>query len=66
MDVNDNVTEAKPQLNGSKNYTVLAKDRTTTNNGLLNQTINRVKKEQLINENIANGLKNPNPRATQF
>ena len=66
MDVNDNVTEAKPQLNDSKNYTVLAKDRTTTNNGLLNQTIDRVKKEQLINENIANGLKNQYPRATQF
>ena len=59
MDVNDYIREAKRQLNNSKNYKVLAKDPTTTNNNLVNQNIDRFTKEQLINENIANGLENP-------
>ena len=66
MDVNDYIREAKRQLNDSKNYKVLAKDPTTINNDLVNQTIDRSTKEQLINENIANGLKNPSPRTPQF
>ena len=49
-----------------KNYNVLAKDPTATNNDLVDQTIDRFTKEQLINENIANGLKNPSPRTSQF
>ena len=36
MDVNDYVREAKRQLNDSKNYKVLVKDPTTTNNDLIN------------------------------
>ena len=66
MDVNDYIREGKYQLNDSKNCKVLAKDPTTTNNNLVNQTIGRFTQEQLINENIANGLKNPSPRAPQF
>ena len=49
MDVNDYIREAKQQLNGSKNYKVLVKDPTITNNDLVNQTIDRFTKEQLIN-----------------
>ena len=49
----------------SKNYNVLAKDPTATNNDLVNQTIHRFTKKQLINENIANGLKNPSPGTPQ-
>ena len=52
MEVNDYVREANCKLNDSKNYKVLAKDPTTTNNNLLNQTIDIFKKEQLINEYI--------------
>ena len=66
MDLNDYIRETKHQLNDSKNYKVLAKDPTTTNNNLVNQTVDRFTKEQLINENIANGLKNPSPRTPQF
>ena len=66
MDVNDYIREAKRQLNEPRNYKVLAKDPTTTNNDLINQTIDRFTKEQLINDNIANGLKNPSPRTPQF
>ena len=66
MDVNDYIREAKRKLNDPRNYKVLAKDPTTTNNDLINQTIDRFTKEQLINDNIANGLKNPSPRTPQF
>ena len=66
MDVNDYIRESKRQLNEPRNYKVLAKDPTTTNNDLINQTIDRFTKEQLINDNIANGLKNPSPRTLQF
>ena len=66
MDVNDYIRHAKCLLNDSKNYKVLAKGPTSTNNDLVNQIIHRFTKEQLINENIANGLKNPSPRTPQF
>ena len=66
MDVNDYIRKAKRQLNDPRNYKVLAKDPTTTNNDLINQTIDRFTKEQLINKNIANRLRNPSPRTAQF
>ena len=46
MGVNDFVREDKHQLNDSKNYKVLAKDATTTNKDLVNQTIDRLKKKK--------------------
>ena len=66
MNVNDYIREAKRQLNDPKNYKVLAKDPTTTNNDLVNQTIDRFTKEELVNESIVNWLKNPSPRTPQF
>ena len=54
MGVNDYIREAKCKLNEPMNHKVLAKDPTTTNNDLTNQTIHRSLKEQLINDNIAN------------
>ena len=66
MDVNDHAREAKRQLNHSRNCKVLAIDPTTSNNELVSQTTHRFKKEQLINENIANGLKNQSPGTLQF
>lgn len=66
MEVNVYIREAKRQLSDSKNYKILAKDPTITNHNLVNQTIDRFKKEQLINENIANGLKNQSSRTPQF
>ena len=44
MNVNDYIREAKRQLNYSKNYKVLAKDPTITNNEFINQIIDRLKK----------------------
>ena len=66
MDVNDSIREAKRQLINPRNYKVLAKYPPTSNNDLINQTIDRFTKEQLINDNIVNGLKNPSPRTPQF
>ena len=66
MDVNDYIREAKRQLNRPRNYKVLTKDPATTNNDLTNQTVDRFPKEQLINDSLANGLKNPSPRTPQF
>ena len=66
MGIIDYIMKAKHQLNDSKNYKVLAKDPTTTNDNLINQTIDRFTKEQLINENTANILKNISPRTPQF
>ena len=66
MDANDYTWEAKRQLNDTRNYKVLGKDPTTTNKDLINQTIDRFTKEQLINEKIAIWLKNPSPRTSQF
>ena len=66
MEVNDYVREANCKLNDSKNYKVLAKDPTTTNNNLFNQTIDIFKKEQLINEYISNELKNQSSRTPEF
>ena len=66
MDVNDYIRETKRQLNEPRNYKVLAKDPTTTNNDLINQTIDRFTKEQLINDNIENGLKNLEPRSFTY
>ena len=47
MGANDFVREDKHQLNDSKNYKVLAKDPTTTNKDLVNQTIDRLKKKKI-------------------
>ena len=44
MGVNGYIREAKRQLNDRKNYELFAKDPTTTNNDLVNQTIDRFKK----------------------
>ena len=66
MNVNDYIREAKRQLNHPRNYKVLANDPATAKNDLINQTIDRFTKEELINDNIVNGLKNLSPRTLQF
>ena len=44
IDVNDYIREAKRQLNNPRHDKVLVKDPTTTNNALINQTIDRFTK----------------------
>ena len=62
MDVKDYINEAHRQLNNKNHYKTLNKDPTTTNAKLVNDTIQRFKKEKLHKEKIADGLKVSNPK----
>ena len=62
MDVKDYINEAHRQLNNKIDYKILNKDSTTTNAKLVNDTIQRFKKEKLHKEKIADGLKVSNPK----
>ena len=61
MDVKDYINEVRRQLNNKDNYKKLNKDSTTTDAKLVNDTIQRFKKEKLLEEKIADGLKVSNP-----
>ena len=62
MDVKDYINEAHRQLNNKNHYKTLNKDPTSTNAKLVNDTIQRFKKEKLHKEKIADGLKVSNPK----
>ena len=49
VDVKDYIKEAERLLTNIKNYRKLQKDPTTTNMKLVNDTIERLKKQKLIN-----------------
>ena len=57
MDVKDYINEAHGHLNNKDHYKILNKDPTVTNAKLINDTIQRFKKEKLLKEKIADGLK---------
>ena len=57
VDVKDYLKEAERQLNNTENYRKLQEDPTATNMKLVNDTIERFKKQKLINEKVAEGLK---------
>ena len=56
------INQAHRQLNNKDHYKKMNKDHTTTNAKLVNGTIQRLKKERLLKEKIANGLKVSNPK----
>ena len=60
------VTETEQQLNNTENYRKLQEEPTATNMKLVNDTIERFKKQKLINEKVAEGLKRNNPKAPKF
>ena len=66
MDVEDYINEAHRQLNNKDHYEILNKDPTTTNAKLVNDAIQRFKKEILLKENIADGLKVSNSKTPKF
>ena len=55
VDVRDYIKEAERQLNNTENYGKLQEDPTATNIKLVNDTIERFKKQKFIN--VAEGLK---------
>ena len=66
MDVKDYIKEAEQQLDNTKNYRKLQEDPTTTNMELVNDAIERFKKQKLINEKVAEGLKRNDPKTSKF
>ena len=66
MDVKDYIKEAARQLNNTENYRKLQEDPTATNMKLVNDTIERFKKQKLINEKVAEGLKRNDPKTPKF
>ena len=64
--VKDYMNEAHCQVNNKDHYKILNKKLTTTNAKLVNDTIQRFKKEKLLKEKIADGLKVPNPKTPKF
>ena len=66
VDVKDYIKEAERQLNNTENYRKLQEDPTATNMKLVNYTIERFKKQKLINEKVAEGLKRNDPKTPKF
>ena len=66
MDIKNYINEAHRQLNNKDHYKILNKDPTTTNAKLVNDTIQRFKKEKLLGEKIADDLKVSNPKTPKF
>ena len=66
VDVKDYIKEAERQLNNTENYRKVQEDPTATNMKLANDTIERFKKQKLINEKVAEGLKRNDPKTPKF
>ena len=66
MDVEHYINEAHRQLNNRDHYNILNKDPTTTNAKLVNDTIERFKKEKLLKQKITDGIKVSNPKTPKF
>ena len=65
-DMDDYIKEAERQLNDKGNYHILPQDPTLVNNSLVNQAIDRCKKEKLITHKIVDRLKTSDPRTLRF
>ena len=66
VDVKDYIKGAEQQLNNTKNYKKRQEDQTATNMKLVNDTIERFKKQKLINEKVSERLKRNGPRTPNF
>ena len=64
--IKDYISEAHHQLNNKHHYKILNKDPTKTNAKLVNNTIQKLKKEKLLKEKTADGLKVSNPKTPKF
>ena len=64
--VKDYIKEAERQLNNTENSRKLQEDPTATNMKLVNDAIERVKKQKLINEKDAEGMKRNDPKTPTF
>ena len=62
----DYVKEAKRQPSNKEHFKMLDSDPTETHKKLVDQTIDRFKKDKTLKEKIAEGLKTVNPRTPKF
>ena len=62
MDVEKCINEANCQLSDKCNYKKLQEDQTLQHSNLVNDTIDRFKKENLLLKKLADGLKSINPQ----
>ena len=66
LDVNDYIKEAERQLTDESFYKELPSDPTKLHNELINNVIEKFKREQLLDQKTANGLKVHDPRTPLF
>ena len=66
IDVKNYIIEAESQLKNKDNYNRLKYDPTETHNRLVNDTTERFKKQPIIKEKFAQGLKTEYPRTPKF
>ena len=66
VDVKDYIKQAERHINNTKNYRKLQEDPTATNMKFVKNTIERFKKQKLINEKVADGLKRNDPKTPKL
>ena len=66
VDLKNYIKEAEWQLNNTENYSKLQEDPTGTNMKLVNDIIERLKKQKLMNEKVTEGLKRNDPKTPKF
>ena len=66
MDVEKYINEANRQLSDKHNYKKLQEDPMLQHSNLVNDTIDRFKKENLLSKKLADGLKSVNPKTPKF
>ena len=66
VDVKDYIKQAERHINNTKNYRKLQEDPTATNMKFVKNTIERFKKQKLINEKVADDLKRNDPKTPKL
>ena len=66
MDLEKYINEANRQLSDKRNYNKLQEDPTLQHSNLVNDTIDRFKKENLLSKKLADRLKSVNLKTPKF
>ena len=66
MNVEKYVNEGNRQLSDKRKYKKLQEDPTLQDSNLVNDTIDRFKKENLLSKKLTDGLKSVNPKTPKF
>ena len=64
--INNSDNEANRQLSDKHNCKTLQEDPTLQKSKLVNETIDKFKKENLLSKKLADGLKSVNPKTPKF